>query len=281
MNLRRIAIEGLARTVARSAIVPTSVFCLVSWTSVPAQEAVRMSEAREAAAEARQHAGSVPKFYNVKLGPTDWTFTSVFGVEYNDNADYRNKNTDADLILRPQISAKMLAPISDKNTLDFAIGAGYSKYIRRTDLDRVFVTPGSEISFNLFVTEAVINFHDRFSLREDTYQNPTLTARGNYSRLENIAGATAYWYLDKLIATLGYDHGNYISLNNLLKQSDGQSQTAFARITLSNHRARLIGVETGASLLDYNDIRVKDGAQYNAGIFYRAKLTDYVDVKAR
>src|SRR5258706_5102655 len=131
-----------------------------------AQEAVRMSIASAEAAEARRKAESSIGYYNLKVGPTGWRFGTGLAMEYNDNVENLAKTPEGDFIFRPQINAQMIWPLSEKNSINLSLGVGYSFYVDHTRLDRLFATPGSELSFNLYVGDFWINLHDRFSITE-------------------------------------------------------------------------------------------------------------------
>ncbi len=237
--------------------------------------------ASETAAEARRKAASTLDYYNLKLGPTLWNFIGGLGIEYTDNVNYQEKNRQADAVFLPEVNTKMLWPLSEKNVLNLAVDVGYLKYVQRSDLDEVFLMPGSELSLNMFVKDFVINLHDRVRTTGPTYQNPVLTGRGNYNRLENVVGTTVNWDLNKLILTLGYDHANYISLNNSLQQAEGQLEVIHARAGFALHKKSLLGVEAGASLVDYAEPGLRDGAQYGGGLFYEAQLSPYISIQSR
>ena len=240
-----------------------------------------MSMAGEAAADARQKAASTLGYYNLKLGPTAWTFTGALGIEYNDNVDYQEVDPDADVILRPQMDTRMWWPITDKNSLNLAVGLGYALYGCRSDLDRLYVAPGSEIAFDLAVKDFLINVHDRFSITEDAYQNPAVTRQADYSRLENVVGVTANWDLNQLLLTLGYDHADYLSLSDTLRQTDGRTEVVFTRAGLALSKQSRLGLEAGSGFIDYTDASLNDGIQYGGGGFYQAQLSRYLSVNAR
>jgi hypothetical protein len=138
-------------------------------TPVRGQETVRMSMASAEAAEARHRAASSIGYYDLKLGPTAWNFGTGLGLEYNSNVYNTESNPSGDFIFRPQINTRMLWPISDRNSINLSLGGGYSAYASNQRLDRAFITPDSELSFDLYVGEFWINLHDRFSISEDSF----------------------------------------------------------------------------------------------------------------
>src|SRR5947209_8381581 len=136
------------------------------------QEALRLSLAGAEAAEARRQAASTIGFYNLKLGPTGWRFGAGLGLQYSDNVNLGSANSGGDFSLSPQINAQMLWPVTDKNTLNLSVGMGYLAYLTHSELDRIFITPVSELSFDMYVPDyLVINLHDRFSVLQNSYQD--------------------------------------------------------------------------------------------------------------
>src|SRR5262245_21360890 len=91
-----------------------------------AQEAVRMSLAGAAAAEARHKAESTLGYYNLKLGSTAYRFGTDLGIEFSDNVNNSATNAEGDVSFRPALNADILWPITDQNSLNLRISAGYS-----------------------------------------------------------------------------------------------------------------------------------------------------------
>src|ERR1035438_6109508 len=91
-----------------------------------AQEAVQMSMASAEAAAAQRKAASTIDYYNLKLGPTAWNFQAGLETDYNSNVNNTENNPEGDFIFRPQINTRMLWPLSDRNSINLALGAGYS-----------------------------------------------------------------------------------------------------------------------------------------------------------
>ena len=99
--------------------------CLV-WAVSPcarSQDAVRPSLAGEAASEARhQDIERLP--YNLLVGPLRFRLSATMGVEYNDNINLSEVNTQDDFILRPQINFDAIWPVTQINTLRLDLGLG-------------------------------------------------------------------------------------------------------------------------------------------------------------
>lgn len=232
------------------------------------------------AAAARRVAAQSVGYYNLKLGPTGWRFGAALGTEYTDNVNLSEHGAGSDVIFSPQVSTRMLWPVTERNSLNLALGAGYSAYVQHSELDRAFITPGSELSFDLYVGDLWLNFHDRFSISEMAAQDPTVAGSGNYSQLQNAAGLSALWDLNKLLLKNGYDHENFASLTGTSGAQDGQAEV-FS--TSAGYRLRpewQLGFEAGGSLLTYShggtNSLAPHAVQWNVGAFTEHQLSDYV-----
>ncbi len=249
-----------------------------------AQEAVRMSLAGAEAARARREAALAPGAYDLRLGPTLWSFGGAVSLQYDDNLRYTSANQQQDFITRPEVDARMRWAVSDVNALTLSLGAGYAIYATHSEYDRPFVTPGSELSFDLYIGNLWVNVHDRFSVVENGYLDPTVTGIGDYERLDNAAGVTLTWDLNKIVAKLGYDHVSYIALGGVQWQPDAELEVFSASVGYLIKAEMLAGIEAGGSLIRYVSVPntlfahlyYSDGTQWSLGGFYDARLTDYI-----
>lgn len=259
--------------------------CLVGGALIStgsAQEAVRASLAGEEAAAARRTAASSPGYYNLQLGPTAWRISTGLGFEANDNIRLVEQGTEGDLIFRPEVTTHTVWPLTDKNSLNLSVGAGYSAYARNSDLDRFFITPGSELSFDLYVGDCWINVHDRISITENSYQDPTVVGVGNYSQLQNDVGVTATWDLNELVLQAGYDHVNYALLSGASGDSDGSSEVFNLSAGCNFEPGLQAGLEVGGGILSYSGTQATFTRAYdwNVGPFLELQLTEKLRLRA-
>jgi len=239
-----------------------------------------MSIASAEAAEARRWAATTIGYYNLKLGPTAWKFGAGLGVDYNSNVNYTESDPEWDFIFRPQINTRMVWPVSDQNSINLALGVGYSAYIKNPQLDQVYITPGSELSFDLYAGDFWINLHDRFSITENSYQDPTVAGSGNYSQLQNALGLATVWDLNKAIVRVGYDHVNYVTLRGQGGQPNAISEVLSASAGYALKPGMLLGLELGGALINYpttiTNSYYTDAKQWNVGGFYDTPVSDYI-----
>jgi len=246
-----------------------------------AQEALRQSLAGESAAEANKQAQTTLGYYNLLLGPTTWQFNAGLGVEYNDNVHLSSDDAKGDVIFRPNLNTGMHWPITEQNSLDINLGIGYSAYLLNPDLSQFYINPGSGISFDVYVGDFVINLHDRISITEDAYQNPTAGGSGN-TELENTIGFNTTWDMNKAVMTLGYDHVNYASLGSgSSSRPDGMSENFFFTAGARLRPEIVTGVEAGGSIVNYDQTTTTSpgAAQWNTGVFGQMQISEYLSAR--
>lgn len=245
-----------------------------------AQDAVRPSLAGEASAEARrQSLDRIP--YNLLVGPVRFRFSATLGVEYNDNINIAEENTQEDVILRPQVNLNALWPITQLNTLRFDIGLGYAFYLDHSDAntDAILLSPGSQLAFDVYVSDFRINFHDRFSLEQDPIGEAGLSNTVDYGRFQNTAGVSVLWDLNAAVATFGYDHYTFLSTTNNFEYLDRNAEQLSATISFALTSTTGIGLESNYVFNDYDQNVLNDSDTFSLGGFVETQVTSYVKLR--
>jgi hypothetical protein len=178
-------------------------------------------------------------------------------------------------------------PVSEVNSLNFAVGTGYSAYVVHPEFSRLYITPGSELSFDLYTGDFWINLHDRFSITENNYQDPTVVGSADYSQLQNALGLSATWDLNKAILRAGYDHVNYVSLQGSPQVGGGQpsgKSEVFSSSTGYLFRPGLqAGLELGGGLINYTQTGINqaftDASEWNVGSFTDWQASQYIHAR--
>src|SRR4029077_12363099 len=80
--------------------------------------------------------------------------------------------------------------------------------------------PGARIAFRIFRGDFRINIHDRFSVQQDPISEAQLSNVADYGRFENLAGISVLWDLNQAVVPLGYDHYNFIALEDRFSYLD-------------------------------------------------------------
>jgi hypothetical protein len=265
-------------------LMSTAVFCfLVSLAqNVCGQEALRLSLAGDAAARANREATATIGYYNLLLGPVAWRVSSGLGLAYNDNVQLQEKNQLSDFIFRPNANVHMHWPVTERNSLDVALGVGYSLYLKNQNLNQFNINPGSGVSFDIYTGDFAINLHDRIYISENSYENPGANGNGNNARLENSAGTRVLWDLNKAVVTIGYEHANYMSLGSSQQQPNGASDNVFVNFGARIRPEILAGVEAGGGLVSYDQsasASSPNAMQWHAGVFCQAQISEYMSAR--
>jgi hypothetical protein len=244
------------------------------------QDAVRPSLAGEAAAEARrQDIERIP--YNLLVGPIRFRFSATLGVEYNDNINLAEVNEQDDVIIRPQVNLDAIWPITQLNTLRLDLGLGYALYVDHSNANTngVLISPGSQLSFDVFIGDFRINFHDRPSLQQDPIAELALSNVVDYGRFENTAGVSLLWDLNKAVATLGYDHYNYVSTTSDFDYLNRNAEELQGTIQFAATSTTGIGLESYAVFNHYDQNVLNDSTDYAIGAFVETQLTNYLKLR--
>ncbi|HEY5036753.1 MAG TPA: outer membrane beta-barrel protein [Chthoniobacterales bacterium] len=245
-----------------------------------AQDAVRPSLAGEDAAEARhQSVEQIP--YNLKAGPVRFLFSLTTGVEYNDNINLAQTNKQEDIIIRPQFNVDAIWPVTQLNTLKLDLGVGYAFYLDHSNADTntILISPGSQLSFDVFVQDFRINLHDRFSLQQDPIGEIQLSNVVDYGRFENTAGISVLWDLNKAVLTFGYDHYNFISTTSDFDYLDRNAEELSATAYFAFTSATGGGLESAAVYNYYDQDFLNDSVSYSVGPFVETQITNYLKLR--
>jgi len=263
---------------------------------VQGQDAIRPSLAGEQAAEARRQ--SIDKIpYNLQLGPMKLRFSATLGFEYNDNINLSEDATalvpspfgpilvttrqQSDFIIRPQLTINALWPITQLNTFKLDVGVGYAYYIDHpsNNTNGVLVNPGSQLAFDIFVSDFRINLHDRFSLEQDPVAEVALSNVADYGRFQNAAGISVLWDLNAAVATLGYDHYNFISTSSAFDYLDRNAEMVNGSVAFTPNSTMSVGLE-GAFVDTYYDQNIlNDSLTYSAGLFLETQISSYLKLR--
>ncbi|HEY0368233.1 MAG TPA: outer membrane beta-barrel protein [Chthoniobacterales bacterium] len=267
-------------TTAARRISSTILALLLSGSLLHAQDAIRPSLAGEASAEARrQSIEQIP--YNLLMGPVRLRVSATAGVEYNDNINISEVNTESDFIFRPQVNLDMLWPVTQLNTLRFDIGLGYAFYASHSEnnTNSILLSPGSQLSFDVFVGDFRINFHDRFSLEQDPVSEAQLSNVADYGRFQNTGGVSVLWDLNKAVLTVGYDHYNFISTTSAFDYLDRNSEELTASLSFAATSTTGVGLEASYILTDYDKNLLNDNDSYSVGAFVETQITNYMKLR--
>lgn len=261
---------------------------LLGQMGLQAQEALRISMAGDLAAASRKQAANSIGYYNLLWGPLSLRCSANVSTEYTDNAG-NSARSDGDLITRPSINTDLHWPVTTHNSLDVSVGAGYSFYAKHSGWDQFFLSPNSGISLDVYIGDWVFNVHDRASLTQNTYENPTTANGVNSSYLQNNVGVSGLWDLNKALINVGYDHADYMNFNTATTtgQPDSASENFYLNAGLRPREEILFGVEGGLGLVSYDHAGTTnsspglatDAMQLNGGLFCSLQLSEHFSAR--
>jgi hypothetical protein len=173
--------------------------------------------------------------YNIRVGELRFQTQARLGAAYTDNVFSSGVNKKDDFIINPEVDLAALMPIGQFNSLRLSVGLGYEYFIKNHSLngDAPLVNPDSELAFYLFVGDFRIKIHDKFTYQQTLTFNDQVPNQvrfynfndvARFDRLNNFAGATVDWDLNKVILTGSYDHENFISTTEQFKYLDRASE---------------------------------------------------------
>jgi len=242
------------------------------------QEAIRTSIAGQEAAEARKRA-LADSHYNLKLGPVSLRFQSGLGIEATDNVKLVKSNPQADLLFQPQANAVGVWPVSEKNSLNLSLGVGYVAYLKTTEYNNFFIAPGSDVSFDLYINDFIINFHDRFSYSQDVSNDPTVSGTGSLEHFENVSGIQGIWDLNKLVLGAGYDHSIYIASSSESADQNRASDLFNLSAGVTLNPTMEAGLQVGGGFTTYDEKTFNNNSHIAVGPFFNAELSEYSTVR--
>ena len=167
----------------------------------------------------------------------------------NDNINLaQHDEKEDDVIFRPQVNFDAIWPITQLNTLRLDLGIGYSAYVMHpsNDTNAILISPGTQLAFDIFVGDFRINIHDRMSLQQDPISEPTISNTADYGRFENTAGISVLWDLNKVQATLGYDHYTFVSTTSEFDYINHNSEILSGSLSFAVASTTNIGLESTA-----------------------------------
>jgi hypothetical protein len=247
---------------------------------VRAQDAVRSSISNDRASSDRSRIRSETS-YNLDLDPVKLRFNTSLSTEYNDNVNLAYTNALDDIILRPMLGIRAFWQVSERNALDFSLDLGYEHYFNGTRQSRAIVTgdENSGLFFDIYIGSFVINLHDRFSLSQDTSTDPTISGVAEIFRLENTAGTTITWDLNKAYLSLNYDHVTYAPLDDFYKYLAHDSDYVSLRPAVAVNPALVAGLELGAGITRYHEAALSNNRHTSVGPFVRYQVGKHTDLR--
>jgi hypothetical protein len=260
-------------------LISFGVLCLGA-SPAGAQEALHLSLAGEEAAAARRQILE-EQVGNVQIGRANIFLGAGLGLEANDNVEYSDQFRQEDFIVRPGLSLAGSLPVSELNALYLSLDISYAKYIRYSQYDRLLISPGSQLGFDVYVKNLHFNFHDQVSLSQNPVAQGAISGVGTYNEFANTVGLAVDWDLNSLVATVGYDHQNAISTTSYFSYLDRSSESFFARTAFQLSQALTAGPEASVGLTAYDQHLLSDSVNYSVGAYADWRASAHLRFKPR
>jgi hypothetical protein len=231
-----------------------------------AQESLRSSLAGDAAAEAEsQQIGAVR--YTYAAGDFRLLVVPSVGIDFNDNINLSENAGESDFILRPQLGLTGAYPVTQNNLLSFSAGVGYDDYLEHSQYSTWRLTTGSWLSFDMYVKDFRLDFHDDFSAVEDPGAQAALAGTAQYGVFNNTSGLTATWDLEDVVLTFGYDHLISLATTGPFSYLDRSAELPLIRAGFRFDSRLTAGIEGSAAFTRYDQSVLNDNQNYSGGVY--------------
>jgi hypothetical protein len=247
-----------------------------------AQDALRTAVAGDRLYDARQAKARAPiPDDQLQLGPVSFQVALSYGLEWNDNINYAPTDLEDDFIHRPQLNFHGIWPATKDSRLSFGLGVGYQHYMDHSDLDRMVLTPDSELAWDVKIKDLVLTLYDRVEYSQDVVSQGGLSGTAEFPRIENTAGARARWYPGRYGFELGYAHYNFFSESSEFDYLTRAAEQFFGRAGIRIGDASQVGLEASGALTDYDSETRPDNQNVSFGPYVDWQVIESLHLTAR
>jgi hypothetical protein len=246
-----------------------------------AQESIRPSLAGSLSAESRRPVIDSGQ-YNIQLGPALLSMSALLDLEYNDNIELSETNRKSDLIIEPLLNTNVLWQVSEYNAIRLNLGVGYVKYLNnpRFDSSSLSVTPDSQLAFDIYVGDFRFTIFDQLSIQQNPVTEINLSNVARFERLQNAAGLSVTWDLNKVILFGAYTHYNFYSFDSQFDFLNETEEQFFLSSSLKLSDVLTVGLRSTFAVVNYSENFQNDSTDYSAGAFVETQLTRYLTLSA-
>ena len=251
-----------------------------------AQYSLQMSDDAVATATASGAPVSAPsgRAYNLKLGPTEWTFGAGLTLSYTSNAQMASSGSSGSWLLSPNASINMYYPIAERTALTLGVTIGYSVYLNDTvsSLNGFYVMPNSRVGYTMYIGDVQLSFYDTMSASQFAYQDPTVTGGDAAARtFGNAFGVSASTLLYRTSLSAGFTQNNSWQLGGTSGVGDTGSQNLFAQAGYQILPELTAGLNGGLTWMHYNNgnqTLVDGGFQWNVGPYAQWTISEQLSL---
>jgi hypothetical protein len=248
---------------------------------VIAQEALRNALLTDVSAQLRNQAVVRPPNDVLRIGPVTFDVGVGYSLEASDNIRFSEFDRKSDLINRPSVRLGITYPLSRNSRLTLGGQFGYTDYIKHSEFDTFFITPDSELAYDLRIGDAVVTVYDRFDYSQDVATEAALSGVAEFRRIQNLVGVRAVWRVDKWTLQGGYGHLNVLGEGESLRYLERSDEELFGRVGYHFHTSGEAGMEASADFSDYVLASQNDSITVSVGPFVSWRAGEAFQVSLR
>lgn len=252
---------------------------LLGASSLQAQDALQSWQLGETAASDRRDLENQP--YTVSWGNFKLSQEAFLNTEFNDNVNLSDIQPQQDVILRPLAHFNASWAVTELNSLTFSLGVGYEWYVKHDKYSSALISPGSQVSWDVFIKDWRLNLHDRLSYEHDPSLYGNISRVAHLGGLFNTAGLTATHDWRGIELTLGYDHLNFVPSSSQFDYTGRRSDFGLGRLAFLLRPDTSLGVETSGGFTEYDQNVLKGFSNLSMGGFADWKTSSRLKVKAQ
>lgn len=240
-----------------------------------AQEALRSSSAGPGAAGSLNKNQDFDSRYNLKVGPVLMNVSGSLNFAYNDNINLAQSGKKSDFIITPGVSLTNHWPLSSINSADLNVGLGYSKYLNNSSADSsvLNVSPGSNLTFVVFMGDFKFTFADTFYFLQDPVSEISLANVTTFGRISNTASANADWDLNDVVLSLGYSHTNFMTTTAAFNYADSTTDMVSQRTSFTITPTLTAGLSNSIAFTNYDQDFLNNNWSLMSGPFASIQLS--------
>jgi hypothetical protein len=222
--------------------------------------------------------------YNLKLGPTEWTFAAGLSVGWTSNAQMTSSGGSGSFIMTPTATANMVMPIAERTSLTLGVTMGYSFYLddAASNLSGFYVAPNTRLAYTMYVGDVQIAFYNSMAVSRFAFNDPTVGSNNADARTFNNAfGCTASTMLYKTQLTGGFSQYNSWQLSGVGGVGDTGSQNVFGQVGYQVLPELMAGINGGLTWQHYGgggQTLIDGGFQWNVGPNLNWTVTELLNV---
>ena len=164
---RRLWVVAVAR-LGRGAV---AALLLYSWPML-AQSILQTYGGIDAIAGAKPQGAGASDFsslpYTIRSGDFRLLIAPSLEVDWNDNVNAASTGIQQDYIVEPSVQLTGTYPVTARNVFNLSVGIGYAEYLEHPIYNGLRINDGSSLTFDVFIKDFRINFHDSAQDTQDT-----------------------------------------------------------------------------------------------------------------